>query len=485
MSHADNPVLFPDAATDWLERRPAVEALKRLLTGQGLLTPLVIGVYGGWGTGKTSLMQTLQAELGRSGDIMLWFEAWVYARQEESLWRALLLCLIESLRGTLKAHPELTAPGTLASVESELDEARASLYRSMTLKEQGGLRVNWLGALPLAADAALSAVTAGLSSEVAKALSGDEHSGGLTSALTKWFKGDDTKKAMKLIERAQSERYVEQVVSLEQFQDSFRTLLGRFGIGDKRKLYVFIDDLDRCLPEEAVAALEAVKLFLNMKGCVFVLGMDREVVEQGIRVRYKELGNATSFDPREYLDKIVQIPFSLPPLGADQIGSYLSRLSQQEGQRGAIVCQDLIRAAAPANPRALKRILNILQLTLYLDGMDDGAIAAIQPGTERGNRVRHICKVVLIQILFPAAYRALAQNPALILEAENFAERRESKLREEERKLFEGARLERLLTLPPIFANMERSEIGRLFTLSKITSSAGEAPSAGEARRGQ
>ena len=34
-------------------------------------------------------MQTLKAELGRSGDLMLWFEAWVYARQEEALWRAL------------------------------------------------------------------------------------------------------------------------------------------------------------------------------------------------------------------------------------------------------------------------------------------------------------------------------------------------------------------------------------------------------------
>ena len=366
----------------------------------------------------------------------------------------------------------MTDPNERALAEHNLDEARASLYRSMTLKEQGGVRFNWTGALPLAADVALSAVTAGISTQVAKAMSGDEHSGGLTSALTKWFKGDDTQKAMKLIERVQSERYVEQVVSLEQFQDRFRELLKRFGVGTKRKLYVFIDDLDRCLPEEAVAALEAVKLFLNMEGCVFVLGMDREVVEQGIRVRYKELGPATSFDPREYLDKIVQIPFSLPPLGADQISNYLRHLSEQDGQQAAVACNDLIRAAAPANPRTLKRVLNILTLTLYLDGMNDTDIKSIK--REKSDRVRHICKIVLIQILFPRAYHLLAQDPLLLREVENFAERRQNKLRDEDKAIFDQPRLQQLLTLPPIFTPLSDTNIGRLFTLSKTTASSPE-----------
>jgi KAP family P-loop domain len=170
--------------------------------------------------------------------------------------------------------------------QRELDEARASLYRSLTVEERGGVKVNWWGALPLAADAALTALTAGLNREVAHAIGGKEVEGGLATALAKWFKGKDTQEAVKLIEREASERYVEQLTSLEQFQDLFKKLLGRFRIGEERRLFVFVDDLDRCLPEDAVAALEAIKLFLDIKGCVFVLGMDREVVEQGIRVRY-------------------------------------------------------------------------------------------------------------------------------------------------------------------------------------------------------
>ena len=34
----------------------------------------------------------------------------------------------------------------------------------------------------------------------------------------------------------------------------------------KRRFYIFVDDLDRCLPEDAVAALEAIKLFLDLAG---------------------------------------------------------------------------------------------------------------------------------------------------------------------------------------------------------------------------
>jgi len=96
----------------------------------------------------------------------------------------------------------------------ELDEARSSLYRSLTLKESGGIKVNWWGALPLAADAALTALTAGLNKEVAHAIGGKDSEGGLATALAKWFKVKDTQEAFKLIEREASERYVEQLTDL-------------------------------------------------------------------------------------------------------------------------------------------------------------------------------------------------------------------------------------------------------------------------------
>ena len=487
MTHADLPLVFTEGGTDWLERGPAVQALRRLLASPALATPLVIGIYGGWGTGKTSVMQTLEAELAAPERLMLWFDAWIYARQEQALWRALLLRVVEALRERTRTPDERKLQGAdydkakndfdalwvsleeAQRAQQELDEARASLYRSLTVEERGGIKVNWWGALPLAADAALTALTAGLNREVAHAIGGKDVEGGLATALAKWFKGKDTQEAVKLIEREASERYVEQLTSLEQFQDLFKKLLGRFRIGDERRLFVFVDDLDRCLPEDAVAALEAIKLFLDIKGCVFVLGMDREVVEQGIRVRYASF-EKVGFDARAYLDKIIQVPFNLPPLGSAQIGQYLGRLSAGAGGAAATLCRDLIRAAAPPNPRAMKRVLNALLLTLYLDGHDDDSLKRLESQSDK-DRARRLAKLVLLQVCFDEAWHALVTGVCPIKDAEKFVLGSDMQLAEETKKLFRGARLEALFKAEPRFSALTDDEIAGLMTLSKITSS--------------
>jgi hypothetical protein len=98
MSLSDAPLVFTDAEHDWLDRGTCVRALRRLLARPNLDTPLVLGIYGAWGTGKTSVMRTLIDELEAPERLMLWFDAWVYARQEQELWRALLIRVVETLR---------------------------------------------------------------------------------------------------------------------------------------------------------------------------------------------------------------------------------------------------------------------------------------------------------------------------------------------------------------------------------------------------
>ena len=71
MSHSDTPLSFADRGKDWLDRGPAVDALRGLLGSPALSTPLVLGIYGGWGTGKTSVMQTLRDELHSPDRVMV------------------------------------------------------------------------------------------------------------------------------------------------------------------------------------------------------------------------------------------------------------------------------------------------------------------------------------------------------------------------------------------------------------------------------
>lgn len=85
------------------------------------------------------------------------------------------------------------------------------------------------------------------------------------------------------------------------------------------KLIVFIDDLDRCTPTQTVKVIEAINLFLDSKGCVFILGMDMEFVSASIESEYVRLADIMRQRSPEivspgalFLDKIIQVPLNLP-----------------------------------------------------------------------------------------------------------------------------------------------------------------------------
>ena len=93
---------------------------------------------------------------------------------------------------------------------------------------------------------------------------------------------------------------------------------------------VFVDDLDRCLPEKAVETLELIKTMFNIESFAFVLALDDEVIERGIGHRYKDYQlqgkkpemPITGF---EYLEKIVHLPFRLPALSRSQARAFMIR----------------------------------------------------------------------------------------------------------------------------------------------------------------
>ncbi|MCB2178196.1 MAG: KAP family NTPase, partial [Actinomycetales bacterium] len=117
--------------------------------------------------------------------------------------------------------------------------------------------------------------------------------------------------------------------SMAGFREDFAALMqSDLGIA---RVVVLVDDLDRCLPEPAVATLEAIKLFLSVKKMAFVLAADEDLVRASINAHLGDLAQG-EFANR-YTEKIVQIPMSLPRLSQRDAEAYVALLlaGQQPG----------------------------------------------------------------------------------------------------------------------------------------------------------
>lgn len=111
--------------------------------------------------------------------------------------------------------------------------------------------------------------------------------------------------------------------SMTGFRDSFAELLDM--LPTTKRVIILVDDLDRCLPDAVMSTLEAIKLFLSVKKMAFVLAADQVMVRDAIAASLHASGRSEVFANR-YLEKIVQLPVSLPRLNPDAASNYIALL---------------------------------------------------------------------------------------------------------------------------------------------------------------
>ncbi|MFZ7134452.1 MAG: KAP family P-loop NTPase fold protein [Eubacteriales bacterium] len=131
------------------------------------------------------------------------------------------------------------------------------------------------------------------------------------------------------------------------FDVEFNELVKRYA--NNQKLVIFIDDLDRCLPDKILDILEAIKLFLDADGCVFVIGANKDIIEDAIKINY----NNASFKSIDYMEKLVQLPFNLPMLREMDSEKFIEKIAPTEIKKYSSTI-----AKVGGNPRRLKRIIN-------------------------------------------------------------------------------------------------------------------------------
>lgn len=373
------------ADEDQLNFDPYAQTLTDIVADPGTDTPLTIGVFGGWGQGKTSLMRMVERRLTvENSDFpvrSVWFNAWLYSHQP-SLWRALISRVLEGVR---------RFPGLSEAACADLRQLEARLYGAGTAS--GGHLTLPDGALPGLRDAALPP------------LMGLELLRRQAERAGKQEVAERLKTQLADVEESEALTRRDQIAALDDFRRQFETISKNF-IVNRGRLVVFVDDLDRCLPDKAVEVLEAVKLFLDVSGCVFMLGVAREVIEEGIRVRYKDY--QAKLDGAQYLEKIIQIPFSLPPIAPEAVAHYVQRVTGANLPDSR--CKTVFSVGLEPNPRRIKRTLNIFLLLWRL--------AQNRPDLQDLIKPVLLAKIVIIQQYHPRLFRLITAGPHYLIDLE-------------------------------------------------------------------
>ena len=285
-------------------------------------TPTTIGIQGEWGSGKTSLLNTIYTELDK-------------ANQDQNT-KDFKVVWINSWENSLMATPEEALIKIINEIINTLVEVDPKVSNITKVKE----------AATVAAKGIL---------RVGAGILGGQAGGSVM------------------------EEVLESSNSIRDLRLQLTTLINEIRASENQrvdKIVIFVDDLDRIDPPEAVKILELLKNIFSIPGCVFVLAIDYQVVIKGLKEKFGERTPENEWEFRAFFDKIIQLPF-LMPVGSYDIGNYVNDLLRQigfqdENEIDSEFVAETVKYTIGGNPRSIKRLINSLALiNIFNEEIDD------------------------------------------------------------------------------------------------------------------
>lgn len=317
-------------------------------------TPMTIGVQGDWGIGKTSMMSMIKAQIISSTNAsnkknfgVVWFNTWQFSLfgRDEYLGVAALSELLKILR-------------------EQFEISESNDYWKSVKKLASSLSFSFMGV------------------------------------------GIDGKK----LSEQDDEGYEDISKVIKQFKEEFDKLI-QYIIEQRSldRIIFFIDDLDRVKPVKALELLESLKNFMDVENCVFILAVDYEVVQMGMRQKFgvdlqKQSG-------KSFFDKIIQLPFVMPSSSYDLV-NYLKKLIEPIVAFNKLTDDDYSNLAeittltVGSNPRSIKRVINYISLITKMHKNSNN---------NQGSFPRHeatiLYSVVCLQVAWPEIFNYFLVRP--------------------------------------------------------------------------
>lgn len=236
---ADLPIT--KLSEDKLNRAVFAQSLAKTISQYSLTSSFTIGLYGEWGSGKTSLVNMILESLADINNdiVILQFNPWLCSDSKQ-----LITQFFRQMATAIKLKK------TVSEKVWELVDQYADLFDAANL-------IPVVGSVLSAAGKALA------------------------------------KEANEKVEQRSADLKESKNQIIEKLKD------------ENIKIVVSIDDIDRLSDEEIVATFQLVKVLADFPNTVYILTFDYDVVVHA-------LGNVQHGNGKEYLEKIVQVPFEIP-----------------------------------------------------------------------------------------------------------------------------------------------------------------------------
>ena len=303
-----------ETTVDYVNFRLVAKACAELIRDTGG-EPISIGISGGWGVGKSSLVRMVASELSPEQDtteksaaaenskfVVVTFNPWLYQGFEDA--RTALLQTVGD--AVLEA----------ATQNAGLVDKAKSLVK----------RINFLRLAQLGGEVAATLITG-----VPVGLIGKSVGAGVDAWKSESIK--DGLASAKEVPGAtkglfEDAKPVSLPREIQSFRKALEDLLDELGI----TLVVFVDDLDRCLPKTAISTLEAIRLLLFLRRSAFVIAADDAFIRGAVRVHFAGTGLDDDV-ATNYFDKLIQVPLRVPRLGPNETKAYTALLFLERAKR--------------------------------------------------------------------------------------------------------------------------------------------------------
>jgi predicted KAP-like P-loop ATPase len=290
-----------ESKIDFLNFNEVAYSINDIITTEELL-PVSVGVFGDWGAGKSTIIELTKEKIRKNEQeyIQISFDAWLYQGYDDA--KAALL-------------------ETIASELLIIVKDNEGLYKKT---KSLFARVNKIRALGIAADAGFATMgvpTGGLLGKLFGGISdkltdddisNDEAAIGEGIVAAKKFVGSNKD----LISKEENKSPPQEIKA---FRDEYSSILKEIN----KPLIIYVDNLDRCTPINAISTLEAIRLFLFLPKTAFVIAADEDMIRAAVQEYHK---GSTVRHHTDYLDKLIQIPLYVPKPGVLEIRAYLFML---------------------------------------------------------------------------------------------------------------------------------------------------------------